>query len=156
MKRRKLIYILLIIVTFSCGDSSKPEEVASANKALNILEKFGLIQSGYYLVIPDAGCPGCINQAEQFLLDNISYRQNIKYVLTNFRSKKNISLKLGIENIENPKIILDANNVIEAAGFSTFYPIIFYLENGEVEQVEFVTPDNPDVLMKLRKGMDLQ
>jgi hypothetical protein len=66
------------------------------NKAILLInpsERFDDYKS--YLVIPNAGCIGCISNAETFVLEKIDILDSVRIVFTAFKFKKQIRTKLG-------------------------------------------------------------
>jgi hypothetical protein len=153
MKAFKLLSLisLLYLSIISCTSKQKEYEHTQGDKILFILDEKDLKNNNFYVIIPNAGCPGCITQAERFLLENIDSLNRTKFILTNFRSKKNIRIKLGAETINNPKIIFDHNSEFSKGGLNSIYPIIIYLIEGKIHNIEYINSDNPNALSKLKE-----
>lgn len=95
-----------------------------------------------YLVIPNAGCDGCISDAENVLKNTIKTALPVRFVLTNIVSMKMIKLKLGIDVANNPKILLDTSNLFNRGILRSIYPKVFLMNSdGQVAKEVDVSPD---------------
>lgn len=94
--------------------------------------------------IPNAGCPGCISQAEEFL---ISYKGSdlVQFVLCRVVSQKELKIKLGSDILNYSNITLDTVDVLSKLQVSGFYPVIAYSKDSLVE----VSPSFPTSISDL-------
>jgi len=106
-----------------------------------------------YMVIPNTGCPGCINQAENLLKEQINTSDKIRFILTNIESLKMIKLKLGIDVKKNSRILLDTNNIFYKDTFRSIYPKIYFVnEKGEIDRTSEISPEQ-DGIAELKKAL---
>lgn len=105
-----------------------------------------------YLVIPGTGCSGCITNAENLMKQNV-HRKNIRFVLTNIESLKELKLKIGESIMANQNVYIDHENQI----FKLFnpakfiYPVVIYLNGNKIKEVapfEPPTTENYDNFLK--------
>lgn len=97
-----------------------------------------------FIIIPNAGCPGCISSAENLL---IKYKGSncIQFYLTRVVSKKKLKIKLGYDVLEYENIVLDSLDILSEVKVSGFYPVIIYPDNSYYE----ISPDYPNALTEL-------
>lgn len=137
-----------IIVTFAfclpmllagCKENTEDIEKSFLNKTVMQLD----LSTDYkwIVIIPGAGCHGCIQEGELFLKRNVN-NPNILYVLTKFSSLKILQQKTGIRLKEHSNIYLDFNNLFDIPTNNTIYPCIAKLERGEVVSCSFQKPGN--------------
>ncbi|WP_339695947.1 hypothetical protein [uncultured Roseivirga sp.] len=101
------------------------------------------------VIIPNAGCTGCITTAEAFVLDNVDKSDNVKFIFTGTSSLKGLRLKLGEDIYENERVYIDRENLFYSPDLISIYPLVVYLQNGLVTTIEEMSPDNPTTLAKL-------
>lgn len=127
----------MLIVT-SCDNTSN---LIILEKSISVLDKENNTDRIVYFIIPNSGCTGCINVAEKFLIDNVDKEQKIKYILTNYTSKKDLSIRFKINLDTRANIILDQSNVLYANGIRTIYPIVAYFDGSYVQKIEIIKPE---------------
>ena len=91
-----------------------------------------------YVIIPDAGCPGCLSAAEQILL-------------TDILSFKEVRIKLGVDVEDYNNVILDKKNMAAKYKVSLFYPAVLYSRG---ERIEYISPDNPHAINNLKSYLE--
>lgn len=95
------------------------------------------------LVIPGAGCHGCITSAEFFVKDHIQEYDNVLFVFTSVKSVKVLKMKLGNEMMDRRNVQLDLDNVFFNYKIKeAIYPVVVYLKNKRVCHIEYVSPEN--------------
>ncbi|MBV7532901.1 hypothetical protein [Chitinophaga sp. sic0106] len=111
------------------------------------------VKNGMYVVIPNQGCDGCITTAETFVKKNVRSSPQIKYIFTKIQSAKMLRIKLGGEVFHDEHILLDtANTIIYPEPEKDIYPMILYIEKGEIAQVKYQRPGE-DGLEELSREM---
>jgi hypothetical protein len=100
----KIVCILCAFCIFSCNTSRKENLTRGIEKSLGELN---IKKYRTYLIIPFSGCTGCINEAEQFMLSNLN-RRDICYILTSFRFRKDLRLKLGHQIFHSSSVKFDS------------------------------------------------
>jgi hypothetical protein len=131
-----LIAILFNLIFSSCY---APE---SENKFEEYL-KFSSLSSenyDYVLIIPRAGCGGCISKAEIFFLEyqkKSNRSKRIAFIFTKFDSKKLLRLKFGREIIERKNVIFDKENTISShLSYDDQYPVLIKFKIFGIDVVQ--------------------
>jgi hypothetical protein len=131
--------ILVIIIAFCCNSCNKSDLYSFYSNGL--ISDFPNDRNfEYYIIIPHAGCPGCITTAEDLLLHN---KNSSKYffIITNFTSKKSLVLKLGKDIMDCNNVILDSLNNYYAKSFKeNIYPISILLEKNRIQRITVGVP----------------
>lgn len=146
MNKFKEMFVILLFFGGVFTACDKPEkDVFNALSKLNV----DLTDKQYVLLIPNAGCPGCTSSAESFMLMHLD-SQEIVYVLTNFTSKKNISVKLGSDIFQYDNVIIDENNKFYNNNIMVSYPIVYTVRGGKsIIKIDTVSPYSPNTLADL-------
>lgn len=131
---------LAIVFLFSCSGNVDTYD----NKLKKgILYEFGndIYNYSYVFIIPNTGCTGCIDEAEQFLKDNIE-NDSMLFILTKINSIKTLRLKLGI-SLERKNIYVDKENIFSFAQYKeSIYPTVIYLKNSEITEIKEFNKEN--------------
>ena len=100
------------------------------------------------LIIPGAGCEGCIGSAEQFSKNYID-SLNFGVIFTQVNSLKNLRFSLGTDFLLNERVIIDTLNLIDLE--EKYYPTIYYPNSNEIIAI---SPKEPQALpnLKIRLG----
>ena len=114
-------------------------------ECLKIVTSKSEITSPIYVIIPRAGCSACISSAEDFMikvLNDPGKRQNFKFILTDFDSKKMLRARFG-PLMNNPRVIIDPNNVFKAnKSLKSVYPTVFFFDkNSRLESETEISPN---------------
>jgi hypothetical protein len=143
-----LIICVSLISCFGKNTNSNDTEMDSINKQFHAaLKKINPeenpTQYKAYVIIPNSGCSGCINDAEEMLKSSIKKSNDIKYVLTNIESLKMISNKMGFDVTKNKMIIIDKQNLFNAGPLISIYPktLMIRKEDGYVYKKLEVSPE---------------
>jgi hypothetical protein len=124
-----------LLLLFSCG----PQHEALL-KTLQELDAH-MLATGYYVVIPNQGCEGCISTAESFVKQHYASAGNIKYVFTRISSLKLLKIKLGSDVAGSRKVLLDTANSIRYPDRShDIYPMIVHIRNRRITGVSYQSP----------------
>lgn len=96
------------------------------------------------LIIPEVGCGGCIDGSIYFLKENLSHflkgQNKNMFILTSVNSKKIFLRTLGENNLDKYNCIWDNDNKYLISGNNSIYPLLLYLEEGEIIDAKFQTP----------------
>lgn len=130
--RRILLFVILGLIACSCTNNSSYERLLSSLLEKNIdLQDYSVV-----VIIPGAGCTGCISQAEDFFRQQMS-REDHLFIFTNITSLKTLKLKMeniDIENLDNT--IIDKENLYDIQeNQECIYPHIAIVENGRIKEV---------------------
>lgn len=134
--KRLYFLICILICSISCNNDLN---IFYTNELFdNIPNKKGF---EYIVIIPNAGCPGCITNAEEFLKKK---KNSTKYyfILTNYTSTKSLKLKLGTDVMSYRNVFLDSLNKFYAANSKeSIYPISLQIKEDQIQYVFAGMPD---------------
>jgi len=87
------------------------------------------------VIIPGSGCAGCISNAERFFQNNVT-NEKTKFILTHNASVKNLTLRVGKENIALPNVLIDKEDLFYLSKHAErIYPYAFYVNNGKIRRM---------------------
>lgn len=130
-------YLLLGTVVSSCNRKSTFDEESFFINAIDHAQ----ISNSYkwIVIIPGAGCSGCIQEGE-FFMKNYVNNGNILFVLTNLSSLKILQSKTGVKIKEHSNIYVDRGNDFYLPTINSVYPCVIRMEKGKVTKFSFQTP----------------
>jgi len=142
-----LCFMLLWVFT-SCSDKDlRFSEIESSMQTLNINQSTSAVRALF--IVPNAGCDGCITNAETFIMDNIEQSQFLQIIFTGTNSQKSLKLKIGESIYNHNQVFIDRDNIFYNSSLFTAYPTIAYLDRGKVVEIQYVSPENPEALSNL-------
>ena len=151
MNNKLYLFIFIISSLLGCNNTS----VHISHKSL--IQDYPNKSKDYniYFIIPGAGCPGCITNAELFFKNNID-NKNIRYIFTSIESEKLFRMKFGDINTNFSNIIIDFDSKysLPESDENAIYPCILYLNGNKILKTEFVSPSTPDALKSLQKTLN--
>lgn len=135
--------MLLLLVMAGVACTKKVSYVELVKEELESIFPASALK-GYccIVLIPNGGCAGCVQQAENYFQQQQGNMETL-FVFTNFSSRKSLTIKLGKESLARPNVWLDNDNRLyfpECA--ESIYPCVIFLKEGLVDY--FV---NLDVLL---------
>ncbi len=148
----KFVFVLCLICLFSC----KSEDVKFYESSIQY-NKNELYKDGIVVIVPGAGCSGCILGIEDFINRKYNDYSNITYVFTNIKSRKLLALKMPDVNFElSRNIIIDEKNIFyNMRNKEKIYPCILFLDNYKIDRIFYVSPSLnisiEDLLLEYRK-----
>jgi hypothetical protein len=153
LRPNKFLFHLILYVGFcatACSEKVEERELESFIGE-SLMKKVNIDRLKTIMVIPNAGCNGCISEAEYFVSENALILQDRLFtVFTDVMSEKNLRLRIGKEVVESPHAFVDSYRQIQHEELISIYPSILYIKKGLVERVIHVSPDNPNALSELR------
>ncbi len=129
------VTIILMFTLYSCNEN------AAFNNVINkVYNNADLQNTDFIVIIPSAGCSGCILGVEDFYLNNKEL-SNIKYIFFNIISTKELKMK-GINSSYNT--VLDTANIVMDAypQNNKIYPCILELKKGKVINTYYQSPES--------------
>jgi hypothetical protein len=148
-KRKNSVW-LFAFLWVACTSVETKERKILAEVVQDITKKDILPNIRAYILIPNAGCAGCISTAEQFMFDNVSKLPDVQFILTGIGSKKMYKNRFGAL-LQNPKVLSDYQNIAGANNLHTIYPKIFYMKNGQITKIVEASPEaKSDVWKELK------
>lgn len=88
----------------------------------------------YVVLIPGAGCNGCITEAENFFVTHACDSSTL-FIFTRVSSVKNLWIKMGREKFSLPNVYIDKNSKFYFPEYDKcIYPCLIYLKEGRPER----------------------
>lgn len=111
---------------------------------LDTVTKSRDLKAQLYMVIPRAGCGGCISSAEVFMIDCLKdpeHHSFIKFILTDFDSEKLLRARYG-EFYKSNMLIIDRNSIFMAnKSLKSIYPVVYFFDkNAQLYKVSQCSP----------------
>lgn len=125
--------LLLLLLCSACRRSySYEERVSTQLVKLFPTERLKLYQR--IVFVPNGGCAGCIQQAENFYLQSKGDSTTL-FVFTNYISRKDLQIKLGKDLPANPNVWLDEDNILYFPKYpESLYPCLIVLSDGKISR----------------------
>lgn len=134
-----VISILIFLFLISCKE--KTEEIEK-NFVIDSLKQIDMsLDYQWVVIIPGAGCHGCIQEGELFMKRNITNKK-ILYILTKTSSIKILQQKIGIRLNEHSNVYLDTIKQFDIPTDNAIYPCVVEMKNGKVVTLSFQSPRN--------------
>lgn len=141
----KFALILLLSVFMGCNNEKAVYETIETQfkECLERVTDAG-VTTPAYMVIPRAGCSGCISTAETFVLSCLKDPKQynyVKFILTDFDSEKLLRARYG-KWYKSDMLIIDKENVFNAnKSLKTIYPTIYFFKDAKLVKVSQMSPD---------------
>ncbi|TFH49884.1 MAG: 6-bladed beta-propeller [Bacteroidia bacterium] len=102
------------------------------------------------LLVPEAGCPGCISFAEKFTRENLNNKK-ILFLFTRIISEKTLRAKLTPGTGFPSNIFIDRENryAVPVNLMENEFPVIVYFAEDGSTTIDPVTPDNQEAYDRL-------
>ena len=129
--------VLLFTILAACSSTSDKPAVRELEKWLENHPN----NYSHCLIIPGAGCEGCILETEYFV-KKYSGRSDILFIFTRVETVKLLKYKLGEETFINGNVLIDTENRFEVIekDINNIYPVVCRLKNNKVEDLHYVSP----------------
>lgn len=150
-QKYKALIAFALLLLIGC-ENSKKMAVSSLQAILNQQSTHfvhDFTQKKMLLIIPRSGCSGCIGIADNFFKNKAYQASDIQFVFTKISSLKTTRIRLGKERLNQPEVYLDVKNHFSGKALDTMYPIICFLENGQIKSLDYLNPTNKAVLNNL-------
>ena len=92
------------------------------------------------IIIPGAGCGGCISLVTSYVLDHIDTLSS-NVVFTGVGDMKLFRLEVGKEFLTNPKVFVDTENFLMNTKISSIYPRQLMFNGNKIEKVIDFSPE---------------
>ena len=163
MKRLSWSLIILLIAgcTFSNEEAVLNKVETEFKNCFAKVSTDSIKKSTVYMVIPRAGCGGCISSAESFMVDclNDSVKHDrIYFILTNFDSEKILRARFGdyISKYREHILIDKEDYFTKNLSLKSMYPTIFFVDKqGALNKVREVSPKQ-DGISEANKFIDVK
>jgi hypothetical protein len=145
---KKIINILFITVCLvSCNEKKNGYSITEMEfkESLKKVKGNDEINAAVFVVIPRAGCSGCISNAEMYMMrclkDSSSDNDKI-FILTAYDSEKVMRARFG-ELSKNKHVLKDPNNVfVSNKILKSMYPTIYMFdENANLVATSEISPE---------------
>lgn len=146
-----LLFICIVLLP-ACKPDGIEEQFMEAYDAVAIDSDLKDIR--VVLIVPNAGCQGCISSLEQFVIDQRGGLDGFLIIFTNYSSTKALRVRFTSEILNGGNVFLDYKNLFGRGELSSLYPIIIYLEDGNMKTAEYVSPENSSALANLEFFLD--
>jgi len=135
MKKHTVMIIRTILLLILAGVSCTKEHSFEKLVEKQLYKQFQhstLCNYHYILLIPNGGCTGCVQQAENYFLHHQNDKETL-FIFTNFASRKSLSIRLGKESLNRSNVWLDHDNSLYFPKCAeSVYPCVIFLEKGKV------------------------
>ena len=87
------------------------------------------------VIIPEAGCTGCISVAEQYFKTNYE-DETILFIFTRIISKKSLELRVGgTDRLHRENVVLDVSDKYFLNEYKeSIYPYVLPIEDGKIQK----------------------
>lgn len=128
----------MILFSFSSCIDKEKKYINKTISKLNNIPLFSTSKYNYVIIIPGAGCSGCISEAESFFLENKN--DSIFFVFTKTNSIKHLKLRIG-ESIKKNNMHIDHDNIFLHYDINkNLYPLIFNLKDKNNIKYDYLNP----------------
>ncbi|MDJ1505772.1 hypothetical protein [Xanthocytophaga agilis] len=135
------VYLSLLTTALLAGCS---QSNADYDLIRQVTQLTGKNLSGYRAVffVPSQGCDGCINGAENYLLNNYlpRNRKGILFIVTGHKSKKTARIRLGEQALINQDVFVDYVQAFNREPFVSTFPKVIFLDEGNVQAIHEINP----------------
>lgn len=145
MRYLKYLFIFFSITFISCSnDSNVSFEAAGAEfkSSYQALTHSNKMEYPIYIVLPRAGCGGCISDAEDYVLSIAKHKdgKKIGFILTDFGSEKILKARFG-KLINSKNVFVDKENIFAAnTMLKSIYPTVYMFNNSDLIKVSSFSP----------------
>lgn len=99
----------------------------------------------YCLIIPGAGCEGCISGAED-IVKSYYKRSDVLYIFTSIESLKMLREKVGNDALSSKNVVIDQDNAFCSNSEKSIYPVLFKIEKGKVTSTSYLSPEDDSLI----------
>jgi hypothetical protein len=147
--------VLALFATISTALLSCSHDLQKSPPIKRIINEFGNgNRFDAALLIPMAGCPGCISGAEMFVKKNLD-NCKILFLFTRINSEKTLRSKLGVDALPENLIFDRENRFALAPDFpESEYPVVIYFNRDNKSSLDAISPDNYVAYEKLINFVD--
>ena len=90
------------------------------------------------VIIPGAGCTGCISNAENYFKNNV-YNDRYMFIFTYFMSKKSLFMRLGQDNLVRDNVLIDTSDLFYVPhNHDNIYPYIISVDDGQIVDIRLL------------------
>jgi hypothetical protein len=130
-----MFMLFILLAMLSCQRHSDESLSELDRKIEAFIPKERLQQAHYVLLIPGAGCTGCIGVATMFVKDHIPTRKDLFVIFTKIQDMKTLKMQLGPDIRHSPNIFYDSTGVLNDPRNENIYPKLIKCENAKVVNI---------------------
>ncbi|SKB41204.1 hypothetical protein [Daejeonella lutea] len=140
---RKIFYFILLLA--ACKGEPNPRFKSVDDGLKKTLSTAQLSNTKNIILIPRAGCGGCIDNAIGYLKPRIDSLQQVEIIFTGISDKKLLKLIVGEDFLKKKNVHIDSlNHFLELKAMSV-YPQIVSLEEGNVSDIKELDVESNDM-----------
>ena len=145
------MYLLAGMALWSCSSPAKNTMQLFQQVLSEEQQKFGeaFKQKKVLMVIPRTGCSSCIGLADRFFKDQQYDPELFQFIFTRVSAVKTLKMRLGADLISSPNAYIDRDARFSVPNLDSIYPMVIYLEDGQVTGLEYLDPQNQGLLRDL-------
>ena len=147
----------LFVTMLSCGHQNREKKSIINEFANRNIEFADSVR--FVVILPASGCGNCIREGFNFISRNLRHfncnNEAIQIIFTSIQSPKMLLRTLGIEAFEYHCFKVDFDNRYRLSGVNAAFPLILYLENGEITDLEFQSPNNTLAFHRLEEELNI-
>jgi len=145
-----LILLTGLTIVVSCSSEKKDGRLELVEYAWSQVSNGDLASKKALLIIPNAGCGGCITSAENFAIEAIESMPDLIIIFTGTSSQKQLRLKLGNEVYNHSNVRIDSKDYFYEGELYSVYPLVVYLRNGSPVKIVEQSPFKENTLDSLQ------
>jgi hypothetical protein len=135
---------LLLLICLAFLSNCKNHDVYD-QQLKKIVKPASLKEAEKIIVIPRAGCGGCINEATIYAVTHYKKLHRVIFILTAVDDYKRIKYTLGEDFLNNHNVIIDSNKLLQSGQLHSNYPYVLKLSNKKViSKKDFTGGDFPN------------
>jgi hypothetical protein len=130
---------LLLFITLSCV---RQEENGLLRAMETMISKKLSSEYKAIVIVPSSGCGGCINGAEEFLVNDYIYngKTGIFFIVTGHTSRKSARIRLG-DALDHKDVYFDFDQKFSKPPFLTQFPKVVFIEHEAIQKEEEINPE---------------
>lgn len=129
----------LSLASISCHRQASGQLADLDTRIGSFIPKEKIQQAHYVLLIPGAGCTGCIGLATMFVKDHLPNRKDLFVIFTKIQDIKTLKLQLGSEFLHSPNIFYDSTGVLNDPRNENIYPQLIKFDNAKAVNISDFT-----------------
>jgi hypothetical protein len=148
-------YVILWVAAFflltGCSSENSKRNVELKKNLSKVLTADELNDAQYCIVVPSAGCTGCIEDASLYLKQKIDSIKDVQVIFTGVHDKKLLFLNLGSDFFDRNNVHLDTGKVFQNFEVKSNYPQVIFMKSGEPEEVRELDVNERDMDKLLKR-----
>lgn len=126
--------LLYCVIVFGCKTNNNENKIL-VNKIAELVPFNILKNKKVVILIPRAGCTGCIDGVTKFVYDKKDSLDNILVIFTGVIDKKLLQINTDSAFLNHKNVIIDNDNLFMKENTRSLYPRVFYLDSKRIQQL---------------------